>query len=72
MHFTSVKSSNLDAVHYDPGTRVLTVKFKNGSTYSHSECLPQHHAGLLAAESAGKYYNLHIRGKLAHQKHENA
>jgi len=68
---TPVKSSNLEAVGYDPGTRVLTVKFRNGGTYHYQECLPSHYEGLLSAESPGKFFHRHIKSAFKHAKAGN-
>lgn len=62
--FTHVKSSNIEGAAYNPGTRVLAVKFKSGRVYRYSECLPWHYEGLLKAPSAGRFLNAHIKGGL--------
>ena len=65
---TPVKSSNIEAVGYEPGTRTLIVKFKNGGTYHYSECLPEHYEGLIGAESPGGFLHKNIKGKFKHSK----
>ncbi len=65
---TPVKSSNIEAAAYDPKTKTLTVKFKNGGTYHYSGCTQDHHDALCSAESPGKYLHAHIRGRYAHSK----
>ena len=63
-----VESSNIEAVGYDPNTKELTVKFKNGGTY-HYSAVPSHEAdALMHAESIGKHFHAHIKGKFQHQK----
>lgn len=68
MKFTTVKSSNIDGVHFDPATGTLTVKFKLGGTYHYDACKQEHFDGLCKAESAGKYLHKTIRGSFKHRK----
>lgn len=68
MKFTPLKSSNLEACHYDEGSQTLTVKFKNGGTYSYGGVVKEHYDGLMSAESAGKYLYGTIRGRYKHSK----
>lgn len=57
-----VQSSNLEAVGYDPDTRLLAVKFKRGGGVYHYEDVDPHHFDQIqAAESAGKYFHEHLR-----------
>jgi hypothetical protein len=68
MKLSPLKSSNLEAAGYDPATRTLTVKFKNGGTYHYEGCTQEHYDGLCSAESAGKYLHTTIKGKYNHRK----
>ncbi len=58
-------SSMISHVQYDPETRELRVTFKkSGKTYSSKMPVPAEvYDGLIAAKSAGSYYNLHIAGR---------
>lgn len=62
MDLKPVISSNIQAVGYDPESQTLHVQFKGGSTYAFAGVPPEHHSGLLDAESAGQYFHKHIRG----------
>lgn len=61
MKLSPLKSSNIESAGYDPATRTLTVKFKNGGTYHYDGCTQDHYDGLCSAESPGKYLHKHIR-----------
>jgi hypothetical protein len=68
MKLTPVKSSNIEAAGYDPATRTLTVKFRNGGVYHYHDCHQHHFDGLCSAESPGSYLHAHIKGSFAHKK----
>lgn len=55
-----VKSSNIEAIGYDPASRELHVKFKSGG-YVYADVAPDKHAALMKAESKGKHVHEHIR-----------
>lgn len=59
---TPVKSSNIRAVDYNIATRVMTVEFNGFARWRYEDCPPHHAEGILTAESAGKYFNQHIKG----------
>ncbi len=61
MKLTPLKSSNIEACHFDPETKVLTIKFKSGGTYHYSGCEQHHFDGLCSAESAGKWFHKNIK-----------
>jgi len=65
-------SSNVAGVTYDQKTQTLTMHFRNGSTYQHAPVPIVEYTGLLSAESVGKFYNAHIRGKYESTKIESA
>lgn len=60
--WTPLRSSNLRAVRYHPTAGVLDVRFVRGGTWSYPGVDPEVHRGLLAAASAGRYFNDHVRG----------
>jgi hypothetical protein len=64
------KNSHVESVGHDPVTQTLRVKFKNGGAYDHAGVPAHHHSGMLAADSPGKYFHAHIRGKYEHTKVE--
>ncbi|MDN4600028.1 KTSC domain-containing protein [Paenibacillus sp. F6_3S_P_1C] len=61
MNWTSVSSSNLDAVAYDDSTSTLFVRFNNGGEYSYANVPQSKYAGLLSASSHGSYFDAHIK-----------
>lgn len=61
VEFTSVQSSNLSGVHYDPDTQVLTVEFKNGGQYSYADVPQDEYDSLMGAGSKGSYFNNYIK-----------
>jgi hypothetical protein len=50
-----VESSMIQAVGYDPQTRVLEVLFNSGRTYCYEGVPPEVHQALMAADSKGQY-----------------
>lgn len=64
-----VKSSNIHAIGWEAGA--LTVHFKNGTSYRYEGVPAEEHAKLMAAESVGRHFNEHIKGKYNHKKGDN-
>ena len=60
MKLTTVESSMIHAVGYDPKTRVLEVVFNTGRTYCYEGAESKVYKGLMAAESKGQYMLAHI------------
>ena len=56
-----VRSSSIDAVGYDAERQELHVRFGSGRTYVYYGVAPEAHAGLLQAESKGRYLNDEIK-----------
>jgi hypothetical protein len=61
MERTSVSSSNISAIGYDPDTQILEVEFLNGSVYEYSGVPSSEHDGLMNADSKGKYLHANIK-----------
>ena len=59
---TRVESSMIQAVGYDPTTNVLEVAFNSGRTYCYEGVPPEVYAGLMAADSKGRYMRAEIIG----------
>ena len=55
----------MTSVGYDPRRGALEVEFVDGSVYQYDDVSVGEHAGLLAAESKGAYFNAHIRDRYA-------
>jgi hypothetical protein len=69
---TPVQSSQIHAVGYDAGSRTLRIQFKSaggpGSTYDYPGVPADKHADFLKAESVGKFFGAHIKGKFDFKK----
>ncbi|WP_036289554.1 KTSC domain-containing protein [Methylosinus sp. PW1] len=72
MSFTKVKSSMISEVAYDEAAAVMHVKFPNGKQYSYFGVTPKQHQELMKAESIGKHFGAHVRGKFEHKMVEAA
>lgn len=61
MKRTSVTSSNLVSVGYDPKSLTLEVEFHGGSVYQYFDIPEFEHQELMQAGSHGIYFNANIR-----------
>jgi hypothetical protein len=61
MNRTSVVSSNIASIGYDPNTMTLEVEFKNGSVYQYFDVPESTYQELMTASSVGTYLNQHIK-----------
>jgi hypothetical protein len=68
MYRASVESTTLSAVSYDSRKRLLELEFANATVYRYLDVPEAVHAELLAAPSKGRFFNLCIRGRFAHQR----
>lgn len=68
MKLVPVKSSNVEAVGYDPDKRTMHVRFKGGATYIHHDVEPAHHAAFVSAPSVGAHYHTHFKGRFGVKK----
>jgi KTSC domain-containing protein len=55
-----VESSMIQAVGYDPKTRLLEVVFNSGRTYCYEGVSPKVYKELMAADSKGRYMRSEI------------
>jgi hypothetical protein len=62
-----VVSSNLEAIGYDPQRQILAVQFKSGTLYHYGSVSLELVTDLYAAESKGRFYTSHIKGKFPGQ-----
>jgi hypothetical protein len=60
MQLTTVESSMIHAVGYDPEKRILQVVFNSGRVYGYEDVPPEEYEGLMAAESKGQYMRANI------------
>ncbi len=65
---SSFNSTSLARASYDSQTRLLEIEFRTGAVYRYRGVPPEIHGGLLRAESKGRYFIQHIRGKFAFEK----
>lgn len=63
MDLVPVSSSSVNAVGYDPDTRMLEIEFRGGRIYRYADVPPQVHAAMMAAGSIGRFVNNNIRGQ---------
>ena len=63
-----VKSSNLDSLDYDEATKLLTVVFKNGTSYTYSGVPKATYTAFESAESCGTFFHKHIRARFEYAK----
>jgi frataxin-like iron-binding protein CyaY len=67
MERKSVTSSNIVSVGHDAEGQILEVEFKNG-VYRYFEVSPEAHQAFVSAESLGRHFQEHIRGKYRFEK----
>jgi len=63
MNRTSVRSSNIRSVGYDPASLTLEVEFHSGSIYQYSGVPETIYQGFMRAASKGSYFHNHIKGR---------
>ena len=66
MKMKNLNSSNIKRIGYDAELHLMTVEFhrRDGvAIYSYPDTSLKIFEGMLTAESPGKYFNEHIRGK---------
>lgn len=68
MYRVSVESTTLSTVSYDSQKLRLELEFANATVYRYLDVPVAVHAELLAAPSKGRFFNLCIRGRFAHQR----
>jgi hypothetical protein len=63
----AVKSAQIAEIGHDPATGTLAIRFNGGQKLYHYEGVTAEDFGKLqAAESVGKHFGAHIRGKFPH------
>lgn len=62
MKRTPVESSAIASVGYDPATAMLEIEFIDGRVFLYRRVPAHIHAGLMAADSCGRYFNDEIKG----------
>lgn len=66
-----VESSQIASAGFDAGTQTLALQFKSGGpVYHYSGFTQEQYDAFLKAESKGKHFGAHIKGKFDFQKIE--
>lgn len=65
---TITRSGMINKIAYDESEKLLTLTFNSGGAYSYKDVPKEVFDALLAAESAGKYFHAHIKGKYETEK----
>ena len=60
---TTLNSTFLKEATYNASTRMLTVIFNNGRTYSYKNVDQSVYQGLISADSSSRFFGSNIRGK---------
>lgn len=68
MERTTVSSSNIAAIGYDPDSGVLEIEFTNSAVYSYFGVPLGEFEGLISADSKGKYLHANIKGRYPYVK----
>lgn len=63
MERKQVDSSRIRSVGFDDPTRTLTIEFKDGKIFEYYDVDRAVYLGLTVAESVGRYFNEHVKGK---------
>lgn len=66
--FAPIESSMFEGQHYEPTSRVLTVKFKNGSIYQYEDVPADKHDAFVGNASPVSYFNSRIKNNFAGKK----
>lgn len=64
----TTRSGMVSSISYDEQERKLTLGFNSGGAYEYEDVPKNVFDELLSAESAGKYFHLHIRNKYKSEK----
>ena len=56
-----VKSSQINAIGYDPGSNTLAIRFKGGTTYHYANVPADMFVNMLCAESIGNFFSTNIK-----------
>ena len=62
------KSSQVESFGFDPGSKTLAVKFKNGGIYHYTGVDEDTHKAMCCCESVGKFLGSRIKGKFGFKK----
>ena len=63
-----IKSSMFSEHHYDPNTRKMTVRYKNGALWEYDDVPAEKNDAFLGNMSKGRYFNERIKPNHAGRK----
>ncbi len=69
---TPLRSSTVSSAGFARKSRILEIEFQSGAVYRYRGVPENVYAAFLAAESKGRYFGAHIRGKFAFEKVKSA
>lgn len=61
-------SSQIKAHGHDGTTNTLAIEYHSGDTYHYEGVSPEQYQAFAKAESVGKHFHAHIKGKHKYQK----
>jgi KTSC domain len=70
MQRTPVKSGQILSIGHDPSTSTLEIEFPRGALYRYSGVSAEDASKFMGAESIGKHFAAHIKGKFDYSKVE--
>ena len=65
-------SSVISSYHYDPGTKVLQVKYQSGTIYNYLDVPEETYREMKSTMSKGYFLNKFIKGKFRFERTEKA
>jgi len=68
MQRVPVESQAITSVGYDPAGNVLEIEFSEGGVYQYFLVPPSVHRQLMAADSLGNFFRLHIRDQYDYRR----
>ena len=64
----AVESRAIRAVDYDPPSRTLLIIFIDDDGYAYGDVPPELYAAFLEAESKGRFFAEHVRGRFGYHQ----
>lgn len=68
MDYKPVASSNIAEVGYDPETKTMGVRFKDGAEYHYEDVSAEKHKTFVESKSLGAHFHKHVRPHHKHKK----
>ena len=68
MNRIAVESSQIKSAGHNPETRTMEVEFKSGAVYLYNDVSAETFLIFMAAESKGRHFRDHIKGKYETRK----